>query len=169
MSDHETNPLWQRAAALAGAVGLVAADHMFKRLAGAKLTPGELTQLIPRVLGLRYVENPGISFSLFGDSETAMRVVTILTGLAMLAGGIFLLLGKLRGAQAWSVSLILAGGVGNWVDRVARGCVPDYFEFLFVHFAVFNFADICITCGVVWLAALLLREEARRRKTAVAP
>ena len=44
-------------------------------------------------------------------------------------------------------SLIIAGGVGNLIDRLAFGFVTDMFNPLFVRFAVFNVADICITVG----------------------
>lgn len=47
---------------------------------------------------------------------------------------------------------MIAGGAGNFVDRVARGFVVDYIEPTFVNFAVFNFADCCVTVG----AALLI-------------
>ena len=139
-------------------------------LAAAGLSRDEMTIAVPGVLGLQYTENTGISFSLFGDSRLAMYLVIILTGLVMLAGGIFIALGKIeRGAQLCGVTMILAGGFGNWFDRVTQGYVVDYFEFLFVRFAVFNFADVLITGGVVWLAGRLVFEETRRRKTVVMP
>ena len=161
--------LWQRLAALTVIAGLVALDQVIKRWAEEALAPGGARDIVPRVLGLHYSENTGISFSMFGDSAIAMRVVACLTGLVMLGGLAALLTGKIdRGAALWSVSLILAGGIGNLIDRVAQGYVVDYLEFLFVRFAVFNFADVCITCGVVWLAGRIMMGESRKRK-AVAP
>ena len=46
-----------------------------------------------------------------------------------------------------AVTLILAGGVGNLIDRAFRGYVVDMFNVLFMDFAVFNVADICIVVG----------------------
>ena len=47
---------------------------------------------------------------------------------------------------AWT--LVLGGGIGNLIDRVATGVVVDYINVLFVNFAIFNFADICVCVGV---------------------
>ena len=165
-------PLWLRLTALAVAAALVGVDHLIKRWAVNTLAPGGAAHggavtAIPGVLGLQYTENTGISFSMFGDSRAAMYVVTAITGAVMLAGVIALLAGRLAAiAPLWSGTLILAGGVGNLIDRVAQGYVVDCFEFLFVRFAVFNFADICISAGVVWLAGWVLFGEVRRKKAA---
>ena len=57
----------------------------------------------------------------------------------------------------WSAMLVLAGGMGNLIDRVVFGFVTDMFKTIFMDFAVFNVADCCITIGVpllflyVWL------------------
>lgn len=52
--------------------------------------------------------------------------------------------------------LVLSGGLGNLIDRIAFGYVTDMFRTLFMNFAVFNVADICITVGAVWLAVYVL-------------
>ena len=63
--------------------------------------------------------------------------------------------------------MILAGGVGNLIDRVARGAVVDLFDTLFMEFAVFNVADICITVGFgLLLLFYLLQELGGRAKNA---
>ena len=49
----------------------------------------------------------------------------------------------------WSVVLVLAGAVGNCIDRILSGYVVDMFNFLFVRFAVFNLADIFVVIGVL--------------------
>ena len=46
------------------------------------------------------------------------------------------------------MTVVLAGGIGNLIDRIVSGYVVDYFEFLFMNFAVFNVADIYITVGI---------------------
>ena len=48
----------------------------------------------------------------------------------------------------WSAALVVAGGMGNLIDRVAFGFVTDMFQTTFMEFAVFNVADCCITVGV---------------------
>ena len=159
--------IWARLATLAAAAALVLADQWLKARVAWALTPptGRPVTLLRGVLGLRYTENTGISFSLLGGSQTAMRVVSILTALVMLAGIVALLLGKIGGrVPLCSAAMILAGGLGNLVDRLAHGYVVDYIELLFVRFAIFNFADICITCGVILIAFWVLWEEFGRHK-----
>ena len=46
-----------------------------------------------------------------------------------------------------SVLLIVAGGVGNLIDRILNGYVVDFINFVFITFPVFNLADIFVTCG----------------------
>ena len=55
--------------------------------------------------------------------------------------------------------MLLAGGIGNLIDRVLNGEVVDYINPLFIDFAVFNFADICVCVGVaLWVLVILLEE-----------
>jgi len=152
---------------LAAAAVLIVLDQWLKvRLTWLLAPPtGQSRTIAPGLIGLRYMENTGVSLSMFGESQAAMRVISVITALAMLAGIIALALGKIGGAAPLCASaLILAGGLGNLIDRLAHGYVVDYIELLFVRFAIFNFADICITCGVFLMAGWIVWEETRRRK-----
>jgi len=62
--------------------------------------------------------------------------------------------------------LILSGGIGNLIDRALNGQVVDYINLLFVRFAVFNFADICVCVGVGLLILDILMDEAKGKKSA---
>jgi len=160
--------IWMRLLTLAAAAALVTADQWIKRWMTGLLADGPRT-LLSGVLGLHYTRNTGISFSLFGESEAAMRVISALTALVMLAGIVWLLLGKIGGAAPLcAAALILAGGVGNLLDRLMNGFVVDYIELLFTRFAIFNFADICITCGVALATVWMIWGEYRQRKSAKA-
>ena len=154
--------LSRRLMALGAAALLIAVDQLFKLLARNALAPESSRALLPGVLGLRYTENTGISFSLLGDSRVAMLVVSAITGLALLAGVVLMLTGKVPGIALIGASMILAGGAGNLVDRVFQGYVIDYIEFLFVKFAIFNFADVLIICGVAVVAVWVLLSERKR-------
>ena len=53
----------------------------------------------------------------------------------------------------------MGGGIGNLIDRVLNGEVVDYINLLFMRFAVFNFADICVCVGVaLWVLVIFLEE-----------
>ena len=151
---------------LLAAATLVAVDQWLKRWMTGLLAQDART-LVPGLIGLRYTRNTGISFSLLGQSEIAMRVISAVTALVMLAGIVWLLLGRIGGAAPLcGTALILSGGVGNLLDRLLHGFVVDYIELLFTRFAIFNFADICITCGVALVAAWVIWGEIRQRKKA---
>ncbi len=132
-----------------------AADQLIKyAVLHSSLAVGENIVLLPRVLQLRYVENTGAAFSLFSSHTTILSVVTA----AVIAAGIVLILsGRIRSRFLNVViACVLAGGLGNLIDRVFRGFVVDYIEVLFVDFAVFNFADCFVTVGEFLLIAYLL-------------
>ena len=57
------------------------------------------------------------------------------------------------------LALVLAGTLGNFIDRLVHGYVVDMFELLFVNFPVFNVADSCLTIGVLILIVAILRED----------
>ena len=59
-----------------------------------------------------------------------------------------------------SLALIMAGGIGNLIDRVTTGYVVDFIQFNFIDFPVFNIADICVTCGVVVFIVMLITSSA---------
>jgi signal peptidase II len=56
----------------------------------------------------------------------------------------------------WPVALILAGALGNMIDRFVMGYVTDMFQTLFMNFAVFNVADICVVVGVIAMVLYVL-------------
>ena len=63
-----------------------------------------------------------------------------------------------------SLTLVLAGGLGNLIDRALYGAVVDYIELTFMTFPVFNFADVCVTVGAALFALFTLlpgKREAR--------
>ena len=62
-------------------------------------------------------------------------------------------------AKGGAHPILLGGGIGNLIDRVLNGEVVDYINLLFMRFAVFNFADICVCVGVgLWVLVIFLEE-----------
>ena len=127
------------------AAALVAVDQIVKYLVMTNIPLGEHVPFIPYILDLTYVTNTGAAFSIFSDHTWALALVSLLMSLA-LAAALWLNLfrhplGKL------TLTLLLAGAVGNLIDRALRGFVVDMFNVLFMRFAVFNVADICVVVG----------------------
>ena len=143
-----------------------AADQLIKyAVLHSSLAAGETVTLIPHVLQLRYVENTGAAFSLLSDHTVLLSVVTA----AVIAAGVVLILsGRIRSRfLSVVIACVLAGGLGNLIDRIFRGFVVDYIEVLFVNFAVFNFADCFVTVGEFLLIAYLLYDIVKSPKKGV--
>ena len=144
---------------------LVAIDQIIKLLVIEHLEPiGSLT-LIDGFIQLNYAENTGAAFGSFSGKTSLLSVFTLVV---IIAGIVYLMVKKRRiDVEYICITLILSGGIGNLVDRVFRGYVVDYIEFLFVDFAIFNFADILVTCSCFVLAGWLLYEiyqESKKEK-----
>lgn len=133
---------------------LIAADQLIKLAVLEHLAPIGSYCLINKVLSLTYVENTGAAFGSFGG-HTA--VLSIFTAIVLVVGLFYLLTGKASSKFVYvCLTAIIAGGSANLIDRVFRGYVIDYIEPLFVKFAVFNFADILVTCGAILLIIRLI-------------
>ncbi len=125
---------------------LVFIDRISKILAAKYLAGGPAVVVIPYLLGLRYLENTGMAFSLLTGKTIFLAVIT---AIALIVMAYFLYI-KPQGDkfERFCFILIFAGGVGNLIDRVFQGYVIDYFEFLFMDFAIFNVADVYVCVGV---------------------
>lgn len=141
---------------------LVAADQWIKLWAYTTLRNLSDIQLIPGVLHLLYRENYGAAFSILQNKTFFLVGVTgvVLAGILVL-----LLLGKIRQpVMVAAFTLVLAGGIGNLIDRVGRGFVVDYIYFVPIDFPVFNLADCCVVGGTILLMFYLLVIEPRQRR-----
>ena len=142
---------------LLAAAALIGIDQAIKLWATQYLAPVEAITVIPHVVELRFVLNQGMAFSLLSGKQLFLIIATSIA-LIFVAYGLFF---RSRGRylQQAALLLILAGGIGNLIDRVLNGEVVDYINLLFMRFAVFNFADICVCVGVaLWVLVIFLDE-----------
>jgi len=140
---------------------LVAVDQIIKRLAEQTLIPGDTTPVIKfgdtEVFNLTYCENRGAAFSIFSGKQTFLIILTIIV---MIMLTVFLLKTKNKSKFFYiCYTLIIAGGIGNLIDRITQGYVVDYIEFRLFKFAIFNFADICVVIGGILLFICVLFDE----------
>lgn len=159
-----TSPARARRLALfaLAAAAVVALDQLSKAAARSALVPGEPVTLVPGMMDLNLVYNTGAAFSL---GEGGGPLFVLLAAAILVAGAVV----------AWrradvplplvlTVAAVAGGGAGNAIDRVALGAVTDFFKTTFVDFAVFNVADIFVTCGVVLAVVLYWRWDLARER-----
>lgn len=145
---------------------LVAVDQLIKLWAQQVLKPLGSIPLVQNVLSLTYHENFGAAWGILQGRRWLLLAVTGTVIAALLAA---LVLGKLQGKLLrTSVSLIVAGGLGNLLDRALHtgGFVVDYIYFELIDYPIFNLADMCVCIGTFLLAFYILFLEGKEPKPA---
>ena len=136
---------------------LILLDQAVKGYVVKEIPLGGMRRFIPKVVSLTYLKNSGAAFSMLENQQWFFTIITLIAmGAAFvylyrhIKGSIWLLLG---------LTLIISGGIGNFIDRLRQGFVVDMFHLDFMNFAILNVADIYLTIGVGLLLIYLLREE----------
>lgn len=149
-----------------GIIGLLALliDQFLKfwTVSNVALNTG-IQPLIPGVLHITYIKNFGAAFGLFSGAAWLRWALLVLliafTAVVVLA----FLKGYFRtGFIKLAAVLLLAGLLGNGIDRAIYGYVPDIFEFEFVKFAIFNLADTLVLVGGILFVAAIFTGGLRR-------
>jgi signal peptidase II len=141
-------------------LALVGCDRATKMAAASALGGRGPIALLPGVLDLHYAENRDTAFSLLRavhlPGKGAILVAASLLGL----GAVVVAWWRRRSAstiEQAAYALLVAGALGNGLDRLRRGFVVDFIE---IHrWPIFNVADIAVVAGAVLLAILSLRRS----------
>jgi len=144
---------------IAASVILVALDLWLKHWAQHNLTRMSREVVIPHVIGLTYLQNSGIAFGMFTDLAWGQWIFSAFKLILIIVLLIFYF--RLPDDKKYwllraPVILIIAGGIGNLIDRVALGFVRDMIMFLFIDFPIWNLADAYVTVGVFFMLFILL-------------
>ncbi len=137
-------------------LAVLLADQATKLLAGAYLVEGLPVAVIPGLFSLTLVYNPGAAFGMFSNVPDPWRHVLLATvSIIAICVVIWFILTEARGDRLAQVALsgILAGAVGNIIDRFRFDAVVDFFDFYIgaYHWPAFNIADSAISVGVALL------------------
>ena len=138
-------------------VVLIARDQWVKFEIVKNIQLGEVKPFIPKIVSLTYLRNTGAAFSILENQQWLFAVIT----LVVIGAAIWYLSKHIKGS-VWllsSLCLIIAGGIGNFIDRMRQGFVVDMFQLDFINFAIFNVADSYLTIGVLVLIVMMLKEE----------
>ena len=115
------------------------------------------------LIDIRLVHNTGGAWGIFEGNPSALGIFSIAVCVLLIAYYLWQR-HEVNLVQTIGIALIVAGGIGNVIDRFTLGYVTDFIEFAFIDFPVFNVADIGVTCGFVLLLLGLIvswRNEAK--------
>ncbi|MDD6983725.1 MAG: signal peptidase II [Clostridia bacterium] len=140
----------------------IAADQLTKICAAANLKDISTLPIIENIFHFTYVENRGAAFGMLADHRWVFMILSVV-GIA----AIFVYLTVTKPKSWWmrlALCFIVGGGVGNMIDRIARGYVIDFIDCRFINFYVFNVADsfVCVGCAMFIIAVII--DEVRERK-----
>ena len=160
------NPRQRDLIALGIAAVLIGADQFTKWWVVNNIEHRDLVQGLRiggfDLIGFTHIYNDGAAFGILSGHQTLLIIVT---GVFLVGAIIAVLSGRLRDKLLFmAVNLIIAGGIGNFIDRVRFRYVIDFIELQFVRFAVFNVADIFAVAGAVLLCMAIIAEEVRDYK-----
>ena len=140
----------------------IAADQLTKICAAANLKDISTLPIIENIFHFTYVYNRGAAFGMLADHRWVFMILSVV-GIA----AIFVYLTVTKPKSWWmrlALCFIVGGGVGNMIDRIARGYVIDFIDCRFINFYVFNVADsfVCVGCAMFIIAVII--DEVRERK-----
>lgn len=134
---------------------LIAVDQIIKILICNTIAVSNETIILLPHIALNYVENTGAAWGMFSE-----RILLIFIDIIVIFVILKALLNKkyeFNNNAKLGMSLILAGGFGNLIDRIFRGYVVDYIDITrLFDYPIFNFADICIVVGVILVITVII-------------
>lgn len=142
---------------------IIGLDQWVKWLIVDNFALGETKSVIPGILSLNHIRNFGAAWSLLEGKMWFFTVVTIIAVVVILT----LMIKNRSNGNRWfmiGLTLILAGAIGNFIDRVRLGYVIDMFQIDFMNFPIFNVADISLVIGVICVLIYIILDEKEQRK-----
>jgi len=147
---------------------LVLIDQFSKVMIEQYYLLGESTPIIKGFFSFTYVRNTGAAFGFGAQAHDSIRKFLFLLIPVLVCFYLVYLIWKTRKGDvllSLAYSLILAGAIGNLIDRFWLGYVVDFFHFYFrdYHYPAFNVADSCVTVGAAFLIFDFFKETRRKK------
>ena len=147
-------------------VGVITAlDQITKALVVANIPIGGYVEAIPGLFHLTHIHNTGAAFSILTGQRTFFLIITALFLLIVVFCAVKQILPK---PYLLILTVITGGAIGNLIDRLFYGYVVDMIAVDFMNFAIFNVADIFVTCGAIVLVIYTLFFDREPKKEAEA-
>ncbi len=139
---------------------LIGIDQISKVWALSSLKEMSSIPIIKNVFHLTYVENRGAAFGMLQNNQSIFIIVALT---ASVFGLYYLHTKKVNILGKTGIILIIAGAIGNLIDRVRLGFVVDYFDFRFIWEYVFNVADVFVVVGTIVLCIYIIFFEEEKQ------
>ncbi|MBE5964741.1 MAG: signal peptidase II [Lachnospira sp.] len=135
---------------------LIAIDQATKLLAVKHLKDKDAYKLIKNVLHFEYTTNTGAAWGSFSGKISMFLVITIIVCLLIIF--VYIKTPSEKKYRLFKISLVmmLAGAIGNMIDRVLNGYVHDFIYFVPIDFPIFNIADSYIVVSTILIAILVM-------------
>ena len=146
----------------AGAIAF-SLDQLTKRWVLSHIPAGSRRPFIPGVLDLFHVQNDGAAFSIGSGRPLFFAALTAVVVLGMVYA--VMREKNLPLPLIAILGLVAGGGIGNGLERVAHGSVTDFLATTFMNFAIFNVADIFVTCGIIAACVYWFVWDSKRRSS----
>ena len=136
-------------------IGIIILDQVIKHIVSTNMKAGETIPVVQNTFHITYILNPGAAFGILENE----RLFFILAGVAVLGAGFYIMpkLKKQACLARYGAIFLLAGAVGNLIDRIQNGLVVDFLDFRI--WPVFNIADIAIVCGTFFILYSMVRSK----------
>ncbi|MEY8370481.1 signal peptidase II [Aerococcaceae bacterium 50-4] len=133
---------------------LVAIDQIVKYWTVTTFAINEGQDVIPGILSFFYIQNDGAAWGIFSGQMWLFYIITIV----VVAVLVYMLHkeGKDSALLSTGLSFMIAGALGNFIDRLHLNYVIDMFRLEFVEFPIFNVADVCLSIGVILMIVYMI-------------
>ncbi|MEE5987111.1 signal peptidase II [Ligilactobacillus equi] len=136
--------------------GLIIADQGLKAYIVNYLALNTSQSVLPGFFSWTHLRNYGAAWSMLMGQQWLFVVISLVS---LVAFSYFFKKEYAKVWYRWSFTFLIAGTIGNFIDRLRFGYVVDMFQLDFINFPIFNLADVALTTGVILLIIALLRDE----------
>ncbi|WP_414840279.1 signal peptidase II [Carnobacterium sp. TMP28] len=142
---------------------IIGIDQFTKYLTVATIDLYEVVEVFPSLLSWMYLQNTGAAWSIL---EGQMWFFYIVTAIVVVIVVYYLQkYGRQSRLLSLSLTFVLAGSIGNVIDRIRLGYVVDMIRLEFIDFPIFNVADMALSVGVgLMILYVFLDEQDKKRK-----
>ncbi|MBG9988193.1 signal peptidase II [Aerococcaceae bacterium DSM 111176] len=128
---------------------LVFCDQFLKIYIHNQFQPNETMTIIEDVINFTYIRNDGAGWGILSGQRTFFIIITLIIVIILIR---IIIKNKDKSwIQLIWIGMIIAGAIGNLIDRILLGYVVDMFHLIFIDFPVFNIADMALTVGIIGL------------------